>query len=93
MTMADLIKKHGSWLMPMGLNLLIGAAIYMHSMSVKAAIVQELREYVPRLELDRREKAHGEWAAEATKRIDGKLDDVLKRLERIENRPKPRYAD
>ena len=90
MFMADLIKRHGSWLMPLMLNLVIGTGVYLHSMSVKAAIVDELRDYVPRAELEMRENAHAAWAAEATKRVDGKLDDVLKRLERMESKPPPR---
>lgn len=77
--------------MPLVFNCVFGVVVYMHSMSVKAAIVEELKEYVPRSEMNIREKAHADWSAEAVKRIDGKLDDALKRLERIENRPRPNF--
>lgn len=87
--MAELIKKHQGWLLPLVFNLVIGSVIYLHSMSVKAAIVEELKDYVPRDELTLRENAHGAWASEAAKRIDGKMDDMIRRLERIENRPAP----
>lgn len=88
LNMADIIKQNKNWLLPLVFNIVIGGLIYAHSMSVKAAIVEELKAYVPRAELELRENSHSTWAAEATKRIEGKIDDLGRRFERIEgNRP------
>lgn len=87
--MADLFKKHQGWLLPVIFQLAIAGVIYMHTMSVKAALVEELKTYVNKEELAIREKSHDIWAAEAVKRLDGKMDDAIKRLERIENRQRP----
>lgn len=84
--MADLLKKHQGWLFPVLFQIVITGAIYMHTMSVKAAMVEELKTYVSRDEMSIREKSHDIWASEAVKRLDGKLDDAIKRLERIESR-------
>ena len=75
----------------------VAALIYMHTMSVNAAVDEKLKAYVTKEQsskiektqqeqFEAREKARLELAAEFTKRVDGRLEDVVKRLERIENK-------
>lgn len=80
------MRKIPGWLVVFVAQLIIGAVITLHTFSVKASIQEELKAYITKDEVTQREKAHGEWSAEAVKRMDGKIDDVVRRLERIENK-------
>lgn len=84
--MSDIFSKNKNWLLPLIFNVIVGAVLYFHSVSVKAAIVEELKVYVTKEELNMREAAHAQWGNEAMKRIEGSLADIKQRLERIENR-------
>lgn len=96
--MGALLKRHANWLMPM---LIVGAITvfnYWSTTSVKAAVSDsettikaKLESYVTKEELYFRESARNALRSETDKRIEGKIDDVIKRLERFENRPPPAF--
>jgi len=84
--MSEFIRKVPGWLVVFIAQLIIGAVVTLHTFSVKANIRDELKSYVTKEEAAQRERSHGEWIAEAVKRMDGKIDDVVQRLRRIEDK-------
>lgn len=84
--MAEMIKRAPWGLITFVMQGALMALIYLHTVSVKASIREELRGYVTRDEATIKEKSNAELGAEVVKRIDGKLDDIIKRLDRIESK-------
>lgn len=84
--MAEIIKRAPWGLITFVAQGVLMALIYLHSVSVKASIREELRGYVTREEATIKEKSNAELSTEVLKRIDGRLEDIVKRLDRIETK-------
>ena len=84
MIMSDFIKKAPWGLVTFVLQLALVIGLYLHTVSVKAAVQEQLKEYALKSFVVEQMKSHGEWSAEAVKRMDGKMDDMLERIKRME---------
>jgi len=83
--MGDLIKKTPWGLVTFVVQSALIVGMWLHTMSVKAEVDQQLRSYATIELLGAKEAAHAIWSAEAVKRIDGKMDDILARIKRMED--------
>ncbi len=84
--MSDFIKKVPWGMVTFLLQIGLMVILWLHNLSVNAAVNERLKSYVTEGEMTMREESHKTWSNEAIKRIDGKMDDILDRVKRIENK-------
>ncbi len=82
--MSDFIKRAPWGLITFVLQLALVIGLYLHTVSVKAAVQEQLKEFALKTYVNEQMRAHESWSVEATKRIDDKMTDILERVKRME---------
>jgi hypothetical protein len=83
--MREFIKRFPWGLVTFVLQVGLMLLLWLHTMSVKAAVEDRLKSYATREYVIDQARYHAEWSSEAVKRIDDKMDDMLSRIKRIED--------
>ena len=84
--MSEFIKRVPWGLITFFLQAILIVGLWLHTLSVKAAVDETLKSYATKAYIQEKERAHADWAGQVLEKLDERYSESNRRLDSIETK-------